>query len=97
MPIVLITGGNRGLGRAYVQALLSSPKSSTYKIAITARNLKAAETAAQELSPNCQVVGYACDIEQEDQVHHLKESIEKDFKGLDILINNAGTSDPFNR
>jgi len=92
MPVILITGGNRGLGRAYAQALLDGPKASEYKIAITARSKEAAETAARELSSNGQVVGYGCDIESEDDVEALRAGIEKEHGQLDILINNAGRS-----
>lgn len=87
---VLITGGNRGLGRAYVKALLGGSRASTYKIGIVARSLDAARTAAKELSSNGQVVGYGCDIEQEEQVEKLRQAVEKDFGRVDTLINNAG-------
>ena len=87
---VLITGGNRGLGRAYAQALLGGSRGSTYKIGITARSLQSAQTAAEELSDKGQVVGYGCDIEQEDQIAKLKDAVERDFGRVDVLINNAG-------
>ena len=86
---VLITGGNRGLGRAYVEAILKGPKASTYKIIITARNGDAAKAAAKELSET-QVSGYGCDIENERQVDELVKAIEKEYGRVDILINNAG-------
>jgi len=88
--IVLITGGNRGLGRAYVEAILNGPKASTYKILITARNADAAKAAAKELGET-QVAGYGCDIENEGQVDELVKAIEKEYGRVDILINNAGT------
>jgi NAD(P)-dependent dehydrogenase (short-subunit alcohol dehydrogenase family) len=87
--IILITGGNRGLGRAYVEAILKGPKASTYKIIITARNAEAAKTAAKELSET-QVAGYGCDIEDEEQVKQLIKAVEGEYGRVDILINNAG-------
>jgi NAD(P)-dependent dehydrogenase (short-subunit alcohol dehydrogenase family) len=87
--IVLITGGNRGLGRAYVEAILKGPKSSTYKIIITARNEATAQTAAKELSDS-QVTGFGCDIEDEAQVDKLVKAVEAEFGRVDILVNNAG-------
>jgi len=89
--IVLITGGNRGLGRAYVEAILNGSKSSTYKIIITARSGEAAQKAARELSES-QVAGYGCDIENEEQVDTLFKAIESEYGRIDILINNAGQS-----
>ena len=91
--IVLITGGNRGLGRAYVEAILNGPKTSTYKVIITARKAEAAKAAAKELSET-QVAGYECDIEDEGQVDELVKVVEKEYGRVDILINNAGTFSP---
>jgi 3-oxoacyl-[acyl-carrier protein] reductase len=88
---ILITGGNRGLGRAYVEAILNGPKSSTYKLIITARSEDAAKTAAKELRES-QVTGYGCDIEDEQQVENLVKAVESEFGRIDILINNAGKS-----
>lgn len=87
--IILITGGNRGLGRAYVEAILNGSKSSTYKIIITARSGEAAQKAARELSES-QVTGYGCDIENEEQVDNLVKAVESEYGRIDILINNAG-------
>jgi NAD(P)-dependent dehydrogenase (short-subunit alcohol dehydrogenase family) len=89
--IVLITGGNRGLGRAYVEAILKGPKASTYQIIITARKADAARAAAKELS-GTQVAGYGCDIEDEGQVEQLVKAVESEYGRVDILINNAGMS-----
>jgi len=88
--IVLITGGNRGLGRAYVEAILKGPKASTYKIIITARNAEAAQKAAKELGEK-QVSGHGCDIEDEQQVDKLVQAIKEEYGRVDILVNNAGT------
>jgi NAD(P)-dependent dehydrogenase (short-subunit alcohol dehydrogenase family) len=88
--IVLVTGGNRGLGRAYVEAILKGPKASTYKIIITARSADGAKAAAKELSET-QVAGYECDIENEGQVDELVKIVESEYGRVDILINNAGT------
>jgi NAD(P)-dependent dehydrogenase (short-subunit alcohol dehydrogenase family) len=88
---ILITGGNRGLGRAYVEAILQGPKASSYKVLITARSRDAAQTAAKELG-DAQVSGYGCDIEDEKQVDELVKAVESEHGKLDILINNAGES-----
>ena len=88
--IILITGGNRGLGFAYAESLLSSSKASDYTIIITARTEEAAKTAARKLSGQGQVVGYGCDIEVERQVEGLRSRVERDFGRVDVLINNAG-------
>jgi NAD(P)-dependent dehydrogenase (short-subunit alcohol dehydrogenase family) len=88
---ILVTGGNRGLGRAYVEAILNGPKASTYRIIITARSEEAAKTAARKLSEG-QVTGHGCDIENEEQVDKLVKAVESEYGRIDILINNAGES-----
>lgn len=87
---VLITGGNRGLGRAYARALVDGPKGSSYTIGITARSQQAAESAARELSGDGRVVGYGCDIEKAADVEGLRQAVENDWGRVDVLINNAG-------
>ncbi len=87
----LVTGGNRGLGRAMAKALAEAGA----QVAITSRDLDRAQSAAREIADDAevdgdQVRGYACEITDEGQVQALVDDVVRDFSGLDILINNAG-------
>ena len=86
--VALVTGGNRGLGKAIAQALAEAGA----RVALTSRDLNRAQTAAREINAatgqRCQ--GYACDVTNPQQVEAVVSQVVDDFGGLDILVNNAG-------
>jgi NAD(P)-dependent dehydrogenase (short-subunit alcohol dehydrogenase family) len=86
--VALITGGNRGLGKAIAQALAEAGA----RVALTRRDLNRAQTTAQEINAvtgqYCR--GYDCDVTNPEQVEAVVSQVVADFGGLDILVNNAG-------
>ncbi|MFN2235230.1 MAG: SDR family NAD(P)-dependent oxidoreductase [Anaerolineales bacterium] len=86
--VALVTGGNRGLGKAIAQALAEAGA----RVALTSRDLNRAQTAAREINAatgqRCQ--GYGCDVTNPQQVEAVVSQVVDDFGGLDILVNNAG-------
>ena len=82
--VVVVTGGNRGIGRAIVDVLSSEGAA----VALTARQGADAERAAREVGGKAR--GYPCDVRQEDQVARLFERVGKELGGADVLVNNAG-------
>jgi gluconate 5-dehydrogenase len=86
--VALITGGNRGLGKAIAQALAEAGG----QVALTSRDLNRAQIAAQEINTatgqHCR--GYACDVTSPEQVEAVVSQVVADFGRLDILVNNAG-------
>jgi len=85
--IALVTGGNRGLGRAIAQALVEEG----CKVIITGRDEESLASASAELSRNKKAVfARHCDVRSPESVTALSSAIRKQFKRLDILINNAG-------
>jgi gluconate 5-dehydrogenase len=86
--VALITGGNRGLGRAIALALAEAGG----QVALTSRDLDRAQTAAGEINTATgqRCLGYACDVTNPEQVEALVAQVTADFGGLDILVNNAG-------
>ena len=85
--IVLITGGNSGLGKATAQLL----KEHGASVIITGRDKNKTEKVAQELG----VDAFHCDVTQDQQITALFEYIEKKYKRLDVLVNNAGIGQRF--
>ena len=82
--VAVITGGSRGIGRGIAEALAREGM----VVALTARDLAAARTAATEIGRGAR--GYACDVRKHEQVAALFAAVEKDAGGIDVLVNNAG-------
>jgi len=86
--VALVTGGNRGLGKAIGLALSEAGAG----VALTSREAGRAQEAAMEIEAatgQC-VRGYELDVTDPDVVEVVVEQVVADFGGLDILVNNAG-------
>jgi NAD(P)-dependent dehydrogenase (short-subunit alcohol dehydrogenase family) len=82
--VAVVTGGSRGIGRGIVDGLVSEGAT----VALTARALPAAESAAKSVGRSAR--GYACDVRAFESVQRLFAAVERDLGGCDILVNNAG-------
>lgn len=82
--VAVVTGGNRGIGRAIAEALARDGA----RVALTARSQSAADRAATEIGGSA--LGIACDVRSYDMVQGLFREVEKRAGGVDILVNNAG-------
>jgi NAD(P)-dependent dehydrogenase (short-subunit alcohol dehydrogenase family) len=93
--IVLITGGNTGIGYETVKALYGSPEAHT--ILMGSRSMdKAAEaikTLESEVSETkSTVVPIQIDIEDDASIEKAFKEVESKFGRVDALVNNAGKS-----
>jgi 3-oxoacyl-[acyl-carrier protein] reductase len=90
----LITGGGRGIGAAVSRRLSGLG----YNLAINYRtDASSAESLAAALhGQNRQAKAYRADVSDAGAVNMLIAEIEKDFGGIDVLINNAGIALPKN-
>lgn len=87
--VAVITGGNRGIGRATALALAGAGA----KIAVAGRNQdKLAETAAMLKAAGADFATFTCDVREEAQVKKLAEDVVAKFGKVHILVNNAGTA-----
>ena len=93
--IVLITGGNNGVGYETVKALLQSDK--TYHVLLGSRSKEKGKAAIETLREECHKSSSTLELVQVDL--NSDDSIEKAFKEveassgrIDILINNAGST-----
>lgn len=85
--VVLVTGGSGGLGRALARAFASSGS----RVAITARSEPELRAAAREIGEGGdQPLALPADVTRPDQVKALKETIERQYGAVQILINSAG-------
>lgn len=83
----LITGGNRGIGRAIAQAYAAEGAD----IVLSARDAALLQTVAQQLrdAHGVRCFSSPCDVTDRAGVDAMVERAERDF-GIDILVNNAG-------
>lgn len=90
--VVLITGANRGIGK---EAAKQCAKKG-YTVILTARTLKKAQLATQELSLP-EIDPQELEVTDEKSRASLVAHIQKKYGKLDILINNAGILIDYNR
>jgi NAD(P)-dependent dehydrogenase (short-subunit alcohol dehydrogenase family) len=88
--VAIITGGAslKGIGWATAKQFAAEGA----KIALLDLHLDAARAAASEIGPEHR--GYACDVRDEERCIQIVKSIIEDFGQVDILMNNAGVSQP---
>ena len=77
MKTALITGGNRGIGRAIAEGLMED-----HRVVIGVRDLEAGNAAAREIG--CEVI--TLDLMKPDSF----EAALTPLGGVDVLVNNAG-------
>ncbi|MGB8001749.1 MAG: glucose 1-dehydrogenase [Anaerobacillus sp.] len=82
--VILITGGNRGQGKAIAKHLASLGA----RVIIGARQYRSAEESASEIGKGAYPV--QLDVTQEAHWKAVMDEIEKEFHQLDALVNNAG-------
>ena len=80
--VVVITGGNSGIGRGIAQAF--GRQSS--QLVIIGRNRESLTATAQELGH--EAVWHQADVSQRDQVAAVVEEIIKQFSRVDVLVVN---------
>ncbi|KAH8900203.1 NAD(P)-binding protein [Thozetella sp. PMI_491] len=92
MAIILITGGSRGIGLAIAQVAAARLTGST--IIIGCRSLEAGEQAVRDLKALVADADYdvvPIDIEDDASILLAAQAVEKKYKKLDVLVNNAAS------
>ena len=86
----LVTGGNRGIGLAVAKGLAEHGAD----VAIIARTKEQLETAARQIQTDTgkKVSTYPFDLSDIKEIEALFENIAAEAKGVDILVNCAGTT-----
>ena len=87
--VAVVTGGATGIGRAIADALADAGA----VVAILARNLERAQSAAAEIEARGRKAqAFACDIADETAVNGAFDAVLKALGRLDILVNNSGVT-----
>ncbi|HET9381695.1 MAG TPA: 3-oxoacyl-ACP reductase FabG [Streptomyces sp.] len=76
---VLVTGGNRGIGRAIAEEFLDNGD----RVAVTYRNEP----------PDGKMLGVRCDVSDPEQVDAAFTAVEQELGPVEILVSNAGITD----
>jgi NAD(P)-dependent dehydrogenase (short-subunit alcohol dehydrogenase family) len=79
--VIVITGGNSGLGKATAKILASENE-----VVILGKDTKEVEKASQELKCD----GFVCDVTDTEQIKNAFLKIIEKYKKIDCLINCAG-------
>jgi len=83
-PIVIVTGGNRGIGLEICRQLAARGA----QVILTARSRESGEKAAAQLDGA--VDFQPLDVADPTSVSALKDYVQRTYGRLDVLINNAG-------
>ncbi|ONI78292.1 3-oxoacyl-ACP reductase [Kribbella sp. ALI-6-A] len=84
---VLVTGGNRGLGRAFALALAEAGAD----VAIAGRDTERNDRVVTEITDRGRRgLAVTADITRRDDVTAMVEQVTAEFSGIDVLVNNAG-------
>jgi NAD(P)-dependent dehydrogenase (short-subunit alcohol dehydrogenase family) len=91
--VAVVTGGSRGIGRAIVQILAEAGAG----VVIASRKAAACEAVAEEVgaSTGRAAVGIACHVGHWDECEALIARTLERFGRIDVLVNNAGMSPPY--
>ena len=82
MPIALVTGANRGLGRETARQLAERG----YDVIVTARDEAKAREAAEAIGGR----PLELDVADPDSIERAAAAVKEDPGALDVLVNNAG-------
>jgi 3-oxoacyl-[acyl-carrier protein] reductase len=88
--VAIITGGSDGLGRAAAEKLAAEGA----RVAICARRKEHLDHAAEEIrkATGGQVVAHVADVSRAQDCERFVDAVAGEWGGIDILLNNAGTS-----
>jgi NAD(P)-dependent dehydrogenase (short-subunit alcohol dehydrogenase family) len=85
--VSIVTGGNRGIGRAIAQGLAEAGSA----IAVVGRDGDKSAIAVEELKRlGVDAIAVEADMASRDDIEAMADTVLKHFGQIDVLINNAG-------
>ncbi|RHZ54024.1 uncharacterized protein CDV56_106270 [Aspergillus thermomutatus] len=89
-PVILVTGGNQGLGHESLKVLARTNK---YQLVVGARSQSKADEAVKVIAfetGNADLTPVVIDLDSDETIFRAAKMVEEKFGHLDILVNNAG-------
>jgi len=87
--VAIVTGGGRGLGGSFAEALADAGAS----VVLCSRKVEACEQVKQAIeAKGAKALALACDITRPADVQLVVEAAQETFGGIDILVNNSGAT-----
>jgi short-subunit dehydrogenase len=86
MDTVLITGTTSGIGEAFAKKFVLEG----YNVILVARNQEKLSLQAKKLGANKNIKYITCDLNDENAINIIEQSLKEWNLTVDILINNAG-------
>jgi len=91
LKVAVVTGGGRGLGRAFAQALAAAG----YAVAVLARTeAELAETVALIERSGGRASAFPADVVDDTAIDRAFTEVERTLGPVDLLVNNAGVVGP---
>jgi NAD(P)-dependent dehydrogenase (short-subunit alcohol dehydrogenase family) len=87
--VVVVTGGSKGMGRAFVDTLVAEGA----QVGCLARPSQALDRVARD--HGAKVAAIECDVRDSAEVNHAIASVAERFGRIDALVNNAAIFHPF--
>lgn len=84
--VAVVTGGARGIGRAYVESLLRAGMS----VASTDKTWAGSEEFAKSLEDDPKALAIVADVSDDAALDQAYEEVMRQFGRVDVLVNNAG-------
>ena len=90
MKTVLVTGGSRGIGKAIVYAFANAG----YNVILNYNQSEQSAKNIVEDLKDCKgvVEMFKADVSRREEVDAMIEYVNKEFGGIDVVVNNAGIS-----
>ena len=86
--IALITGPTSGIGEATARVLAAN----NFKLILAGRRNDRLKKLTDELSVSTEVVPLCCDVSDREKTAQAIDSLQGEWKNIDVLINNAGNA-----
>ncbi len=90
---VVVTGGSRGLGRALCEAFAAAGARVAFNYS---KDVEGAEAALRAIDAHgLEGRAVKASVTSEADLGQMARDLERDWGGVDVLVNNAGMSEPF--
>ena len=90
--VAVVTGGSRGIGRAVAERFVADG----VNVVLCSREGNEVRGVADEIvdasTTDADAVGVECDVRDTDDVASMVDAAVEEFDGVDVLVNNAGTT-----